>query len=463
MPTDNSTSEEVARKGDLYRFLWRWHLYAGLIVAPFLIILAITGALYIFPDEIEGMAYGDMFHASGGKALPVEAQEAAVRAHHPDAVITRYALPNTPDRPAEISFNLPDGKALTAFVDPATAAYKGETPMSSRLMTIVSHIHGELLAGPIGDNIVELAASWSFILLVTGAFLWWPRKERNYGTFKPNLAANPRKIWRELHSVLSLYHAPIIAFLILTGLPWAGFWGIQLANLGTIIPAAAPSPNFHSAPPLTVIDATADIDPHAAHRLKNDKDIPWAVRMAPQPHVESHAGTSLPHLMHIASIHGVDKPGLRLILPQGDNEPVIMSFVPEKAEGQRTIYVHPNTGAVIQNIGWQDYSPLAKAVEFGVMVHLGKQFGLINKLVLVIACLGLVATIVFGVLSWWKRRPKGKTGAPPVPDSYVPATGVLVAAALLGLLFPLAGLSMIVIVAAEVCWFQYRKYHRRNT
>jgi hypothetical protein len=35
---------------DLYRAVWRWHFYAGLIAIPFLISLAVTGGLYLFKD-----------------------------------------------------------------------------------------------------------------------------------------------------------------------------------------------------------------------------------------------------------------------------------------------------------------------------------------------------------------------------------------------------------------------------
>jgi hypothetical protein len=41
-PTDNA----------LYRAVWRWHFYAGLLVIPFLMALAITGCIYLFDDEI---------------------------------------------------------------------------------------------------------------------------------------------------------------------------------------------------------------------------------------------------------------------------------------------------------------------------------------------------------------------------------------------------------------------------
>ncbi|WP_204268454.1 PepSY domain-containing protein, partial [Escherichia coli] len=38
----------------LYRAVWRWHFYAGLLCLPFLILLSATGALYLFKDEING-------------------------------------------------------------------------------------------------------------------------------------------------------------------------------------------------------------------------------------------------------------------------------------------------------------------------------------------------------------------------------------------------------------------------
>ena len=45
---------------DLYRAVWRWHFYAGLLVLPFLITLAVTGALYLFRDEIDALVHADL-------------------------------------------------------------------------------------------------------------------------------------------------------------------------------------------------------------------------------------------------------------------------------------------------------------------------------------------------------------------------------------------------------------------
>ncbi|MBB4272603.1 putative iron-regulated membrane protein [Rhizobium mongolense] len=43
-----STGAAVRPAPDLYRAVWRWHFYAGLLVLPFMIPLAITGAFISF-------------------------------------------------------------------------------------------------------------------------------------------------------------------------------------------------------------------------------------------------------------------------------------------------------------------------------------------------------------------------------------------------------------------------------
>ncbi|MBD3838367.1 PepSY domain-containing protein, partial [Brevundimonas sp.] len=42
-----------------YRAVWRWHFYAGVFVMPVLMLLALTGGLYLFKDEIDGALYRD--------------------------------------------------------------------------------------------------------------------------------------------------------------------------------------------------------------------------------------------------------------------------------------------------------------------------------------------------------------------------------------------------------------------
>ena len=77
-PTDTRQSGTGDR---LYRVVWRWHFYAGMIIALPLIVVAATGALYIFKDELEGVLHpGVLYVEPAAERATYEQQLAAARA-----------------------------------------------------------------------------------------------------------------------------------------------------------------------------------------------------------------------------------------------------------------------------------------------------------------------------------------------------------------------------------------------
>lgn len=55
MSSSESPSPSATRWPD-YRAVWRWHFYAGIFCIPFVVVLAISGAIYLFKADIEGWA-----------------------------------------------------------------------------------------------------------------------------------------------------------------------------------------------------------------------------------------------------------------------------------------------------------------------------------------------------------------------------------------------------------------------
>jgi uncharacterized iron-regulated membrane protein len=93
---------DTKRIAAFHRTVWRWHFWAGLIVAPFLLMLSVTGAIYLFNDELNDLIYSDLWlvapHASD---VPVSRMIAAALAAHPGAV-SRVDLPATGTRAAVV-------------------------------------------------------------------------------------------------------------------------------------------------------------------------------------------------------------------------------------------------------------------------------------------------------------------------------------------------------------------------
>ena len=54
----NTTTSAVM--GSLYRTIWRWHFFAGLLVLPFLVMMAVTGGAYHFKPELDHWVYRSM-------------------------------------------------------------------------------------------------------------------------------------------------------------------------------------------------------------------------------------------------------------------------------------------------------------------------------------------------------------------------------------------------------------------
>lgn len=432
-----------------YRAVWRWHFVAGLIIAPFLIVLTVTGAIYLFDREIEGWWNRDIrMVAVDGAPLSLAEQEARVAARFPGAAVTRVSLPRGPGEASVWNIAAREGPR-NVYLDPYAGVVTGVVDPDLQPMVIVRKLHGTLLGGEFGSHVVELIACWTLVMMATGLWLWWPRRWRVRGVLVPRLAASGRRYWRDLHSIPSMIVAAFVILLVLTGLPWSAFWGPQFARLGDVVPFVAASPNF-KAPPALAGAPTAD--PHAMHRAPPpDAKLPWAIQHTAAPHATGTGAATIADMEALLPQlrRNLWGEGVRIFYPRQPGDVFMVSYVPDKAEGQRTIYLDPGNARIVSNIGWADYSPVAKAVEWGVMVHMGRQYGLANQLANLIVCVALVGAIIAGIVLWWRRRPAGGIGVPLVHDGDRLPRPIAVVLAVMAVVFPLVGLTIVVVLVAR--------------
>lgn len=159
-----------------YRAVWRWHFYAALWTAPLLLVLTLTGAIYLFDREIDGWWNGGIQTvAAGPTALPLARQEAAIEAAFPGAEVVRVRLPRDPAQAAVWNIRNAEGTPVDVFLDPYRARVTGTADPRWQPMTVVRDLHGTLLGGEVGSHVVELVACWTLVMLATGIWLWWPR------------------------------------------------------------------------------------------------------------------------------------------------------------------------------------------------------------------------------------------------------------------------------------------------
>lgn len=421
-------SSNKKRTKQLYRMLWRWHFYAGIFTIPFIIVLAITGALYLFKPQIEAFQdapYRQLIIASA-LATP-EQQVAAALAAVPNAIFSTYELPREKNDAVNILLRQ-SGKKIRVYVHPQTLVILNIVDEDKRFLQIVHKLHGELLLGKTGAILVELAACWAIVLVLTGLYLWWPRNARGLaGVIYPHLASKGRVFWRDLHAVTGIWISFFVLFLLVSGLPWALVWGSafkEVRQLTDTMPAAQ--------------DWSISGE-HQHHTGNNHEDHTM------------HA----PKILLNTVVENAQKLQFAypvLIAPPSANS--IYWSVKSNAQNrpQRAdAMLDASTGEVVSLETFAQRHLIDRITGFGVAAHEGQLFGWLNQLLGLLTALGLVLMSVAGFMMWRKRAPKGAgiLGAPPVmPDAKI-GLGFVAIILIAAVLLPVIGASLIVIVLVE--------------
>lgn len=110
----------------LNQAVWRWHFYAGIIFAPFLLILAISGSMYLFKPQIEGYLYKDMLMVQnvGTNAMTADAIIGKTLSGYPGTTISSVTIPDDPELTVKLTA-IRNGISTTMYADPYTGNITG--------------------------------------------------------------------------------------------------------------------------------------------------------------------------------------------------------------------------------------------------------------------------------------------------------------------------------------------------
>ena len=446
----------------LYRRIWRWHFFAGLLCLPFIFLLALTGAVYLFNEQIDDLVYADLLlrPAASAQAAPLPASTLLASAAAVEGQPHALHWPRDARHTVQVDLRQPDGSLRQFFLDPASGRVLGSMMESGRVMGLVKRIHSLSVAGEAGNVLIEIVAGWVIVLVVTGAWLWWPRGSKQ-GLVRIRPGAIGRVWWRDLHAATGAFGALVILFLALTGMPWSIVWGKAVSGWvnahGLGAPGGMWSAYPHSNPPMAALG-----------------EVPWSAEQRPMPAsaADEHAGHGEAHAGHdtaaVAGGIGVDRAvalfahaGLdsryRLVLPQGAQGVYSAVRLRSAQEGQRVVHLDQYSGRVLQDLGAGDVGAVARVTDWGISVHQGIEYGWPNQLLMLFGCLALMLSCVSGVVIWWKRRPAGQLAAPRRKEDDRLALGVLAIAVGLGLVFPLLGASMVAAAVSDFVWGRIRQ------
>ncbi len=429
----NATRSPAGRAGGTYAAVWRWHFYAGLFCIPLVIWLALTGTIYLWRPQIETWLDRPYDHlATAGPVASADAQVAAALRAVPGATLHKYIVPERPDAAVRILVAKAGGDRRV-YLDPRSLAVLKVVTEEKRPMRLIFHLHGELLAGAVGSYLVEIAACWAIVMLLTGLYLWWPRGRGLAGVLYPRLHLRGRALWRDLHASAGLWVSLFALGLILTGLPWAKGWGSYLTEVRQLTGTSRGAVDW------TIGGKTPKADAMLGDHAGHDGMV------MPSPPIGPGELARV-----IATVH-----------PLGVAAPVLVS-PPKRAGGSWSIAsdaadrplrsdlkVDGASGKLVSRIDFAQRHWIDRAIGYGVAVHEGALFGLANQLLGTATALLLGLLAVSGAVMWWRRRPVGLLGAPVPAGRARFGAGLVAAAAALAIYLPLFGLTMLVVLLFE--------------
>jgi uncharacterized iron-regulated membrane protein len=203
------------------RFHFQLHLWAGIILAAYLIVIGVTGSLLVFRSELETLSGTKPWHGIRPRE-PFAAVSAVVgnlKAAYPRSRIISVTAPSAED-PTFVAV-LQRREQIKVACDASSGVVLGEFPKAAAWITFVLELHERLLIRPNGRMLNAIGGAFLLLISLTGLVVWWPGV-RNW---KRALLVDLRRGWRrinfDLHSASGFWTLLIACFWGISGIYFA--------------------------------------------------------------------------------------------------------------------------------------------------------------------------------------------------------------------------------------------------
>ncbi len=345
--------------------LLKAHLVVALAAGAFLAVLGATGAVMAFEEPLAVLARPDLMKVPpGGKPLPLATLARIVGEKHPGEAIRGVVLPGAPGHSTVVQTS-----KRPVFVDGATGAILGTFDGGGLIgvLGIVHQIHVRLVPGlrsPVLHAVLGGASVALFLLVVSGAFLWWRGRR-----LAVRFGGGAFRFSFDVHHAAGFWSGLFLLVASLTGVVLA--WDVPI--LGRLYAATGTRPAPRTAP---------------------SKPRDGAVALGPDRALEI-ARAALPGAAPVV-----------VEFPQRPEESwnVRMRYPEDATPGGRSwVAIDRYTGEVLVRQSSREAPPPARALMLVRALHTGDVAGTPSRVVMSLSSLLLVVQTLSGIVLWGKR------------------------------------------------------------
>jgi len=349
----------------LRRVNFQIHLWSGIVLAVYAVIIGVTGSILVFGAELSGISKTEVAKPIADLSTVID----SLRTSYPHIHVVSVMAPTS----AEPSFNavLQSQKRFTVACDARTGQIIREVSRQPSRLDWVYDLHENLLARRTGRVVNGVCAASLLLLVLTGLVNWWPGVKN----WRRALMVDFRRTWKrinfDLHRAAGFWALGFLAVWALTGIYFT--WPAKVANFVDHL-----SPLVNSMPPAIVVGVNSDMAPVNFHEL-----LTKAYAMDP----------------------GTNWKGI--IFPSSRRSPFEMLMARAPGVGrdyEDTLYFNPYNGRYIST--WQygvNKSVGDWIIWLQIPLHFGTHWGLAVKCLWAGFGFTLPLLAVTGLLMYWNR------------------------------------------------------------
>ena len=228
------------------RALFQVHLWLGLILGLYIVMLSITGSLLVYRTEVDRWLGSPRPPFDENRStLAKEEMDAAVARAFPDWTVVRRTQTISRRAPVIQAMLERNGATQSHIFDPYTGEHLGLTTTPAQLEFLkVVRLHDDLMFDQPGRWWNGVGSAFVTLLVLTGAVVWWPGVSR----WKRSLGVKFRGGWRrwtwDLHSAMGFW---TFLFMLIWGI--SGFYmGVPDPFTWLVDAVSDPNAEFGSRP-----------------------------------------------------------------------------------------------------------------------------------------------------------------------------------------------------------------------
>jgi uncharacterized iron-regulated membrane protein len=361
------------------RLNFQVHLWVGIILTLYMVVIGITGSILVFRPELERLCGLTPWQ---GLRLKTPTADIATVVENLQASYPRYHIVsvNVPTEDDATFVAIVEGRGrVKVAADPTDGKILGQFSRAPNWLDFTQELHESLLIRHMGRVLNGVGAAFLLLLNATGLVIWWPGIRNWRRALMVDFQRNWRRINFDLHLAVGFWTILIASFWAVSGIYFG--WPRQFFQFVNSI-----SPVITARPPVVTVPAE---------------------RSAAVPDLRSL----------IAHAHAVD-PGTKLdgiAFPYGRRAPLGILMRRGNSVGREyvdTVYFNPYSGEYLSIWHYGVNKSLGDWIIWSqIPLHFGTYWGLSVKIVWAVVGLAIPLLAITGLLMYWNRwlRRKWKT------------------------------------------------------